>query len=271
MSLRGPIESDIDRLRDRGHGGTRIRQHRSLHHIKLAPADLSIALLLPLIFDILLFLGLDELMLLWRSLLDFWLERVMPGAQVTSGAVDLGSYVLSLPIPGLAAGAPGGGIWWGTLGGCAVLLVATFFIAPARFLPLTYAVRACLAIQATALIVFGLWPASFPYDLPTYLRDAMGMSLLFMFIAPWILGLTYDIFDFPLLQKVTLTALVLAFFAVALPLQYLLHALLIHAGSLLFLPLCYLVFGVFLDVMAFVAFYAWGMSWRFGPRRQDRD
>jgi hypothetical protein len=269
MDLRPRIGPAIERLRDRGHGGTRIRQHRSLYHIKLQPADLSIALLLPIVFNVLLFLGLDHLMVLWRSLMEFWLERIMPAAAVGSGAIDLGNYVLAIPVPALTAGAPGGGIWWGTLVACAVLLAATFFIPPRRFLPLTYAVRACLAIQATALVFFYFWPNRFPYDLPTYLTDAMGMALLLMFIAPWLLGLTYDIFDFPLLQKVTLTALVMAFFAVALPLQYLLHAVLLHAGSLLFLPLCYLVFGVFVDVMVFVAFYAWGMSWRFALRGRD--
>ena len=45
--------------------------------------------------------------------------------------------------------------------------------------------------------------------------------------------------------------------------QYILHAYALHHLTLLFLPLLYLVFGTFLDVMMFIALYSWGMSWRW--------
>ena len=58
-----------------------------------------------------------------------------------------------------------------------------------------------------------------------------------------------------------LTALMILYFMLALPMQYLMHGLIFHHFSLLFLPLLYLVFGIFIDVMMFVALYSWGMSW----------
>ncbi len=91
----------------------------------------------------------------------------------------------------------------------------------------------------------------------------MAMSLYFLFLSPWILGLTYYVFSFSVLRKAALTALVLAYFALAFPMQYLVHALLLQHLSLLAMPLLYLVCGVFLDVMMFVALYSWGMSWRW--------
>jgi hypothetical protein len=51
-----------------------------------------------------------------------------------------------------------------------------------------------------------------------------------------------------------------------IPLQYLLHACILRV-SLLFLPILYLAFGPFLDVVVFIAFYSWGMSWSPKLRR----
>jgi hypothetical protein len=44
------------------------------------------------------------------------------------------------------------------------------------------------------------------------------------------------------------------------PQQYMLHVYLLHR-SVLFMPVLYFVFGPFLDVLAFIGFYSWGMSW----------
>jgi hypothetical protein len=49
-----------------------------------------------------------------------------------------------------------------------------------------------------------------------------------------------------------------------IPLQYLLHAWLLHC-SILFMPVLYFVCGPFLDVLIFVCFYSWGMSWQSRP------
>lgn len=270
MAVLETLELKIARLRYRGINGTRIRQHRSLYQIKLGMGDILIALLLPVVFNILLLLYLDEVFQLWRGIFAYWLAKLETGASVGTGLVNVGDYLLHIPLPALEAMLPGVGIWWGTLAGCIMLYFATYFIPPARFLPVVYIIRACLLIQATALIYFFLIPGSFPYDLRSYLTDALGMSVLFLFIAPWLLGLTYCIFDFSLLQKIFLIGMVLVYFIIALPMQYLLHALFLERASLLFLPLCYLAFGIFIDVMLFVALYSWGMSWRFGRKQPQQ-
>jgi hypothetical protein len=265
------LDVKISRLRRRGYRGTPIKPHRSIYHIALHPGDLLIAVLLPLAFNALMLVCFDGIVALWRTVFEFWLTRLQSGAAVLEQAVDLDSYILWLPIPGLSASVPGVGLWWGTLGACVLLFLATRLIHADRFLPLIYVIRACLLIQATALAFFYVLPGSFPYDLQTYLSNSLTIALFFFFLVPWILGLSYYVFDFPLLQKITLTSLVLLYFLIALPMQYLLHAFILQSASLLFLPICYLVFGIFIDVMMLVALYSWGMSWRFKSRLANRD
>jgi hypothetical protein len=258
------LDLKIAHLRFRGYGGTSIKPHRSIYHIELHKGDLLIAVLLPLAFNFLLITFLDQILMMWRAIFEFWLDRLNGGTGVSLHAVDLGNYVLWLPVPRLTADLPGSTLWRCTLIACILIYLATYFIPAERFLPLTYIVRACLFLQATALAFFFFVPARFPYGLSDYIEDALTMSFFFMFMIPWILGVTYYVFNFPLVQKIALTCLILGYFLAALPMQYLGHAYFLHHATLLFLPLCYLVFGIFMDVMMFVAFYAWGMSWRFG-------
>jgi hypothetical protein len=257
------LQRKLDDLRFRGFGGTKIKMHRAIYQVTLGKGNLVLALLLPLIFSLLLLCFLSNILDLWQLLFEYWLSKLAPSGFVQMQPVDIGPYVLQLASPVLSAAMPDSTMWWITLAGCLLLLLVTFLIPPRRFLPITYVVRATLLIQATALAFFYWLPGHFPHDSASYISNALVMSLFFIFMVPWILGLTYYIFDFPLVQKAALTTLVLGYFIIAFPMQYILHAYALHHLSLLFLPLFYLVFGTFLDVMMFVALYSWGMSWRW--------
>ena len=256
------LQNKIEDLRFRGFGGTSIKLHRSIYQIKLEKTNLIISFLLPLAFNLLLLVFLGNIIELWHSIFSFWLDKIGQGSSITAQAVDLGDYMFWIYYPGLSAGPPSISLWWLTLIGSIIIFLLSFLVPKDRFLPLTYIVRACLLVQATALAYFYWIPTQFPYDLSSYLGNALTMSLFFIFLVPWILGMTYYIFSFSLTQKIALTSLVLGYFLIAFPMQYLLHAYALHHLSLLFLPLFYLVFGAFLDVMMFVALYSWGMSWR---------
>lgn len=258
------LQRKLDDLRFRGFGGTSIKMHRAIYQIELRKSALIGALALPLIFNILLLCFLSNILALWEVLFSFWLDKLGFRNALTLQLVDLGHYALLMPSLSLSAALPGNDAWALTLIGCVLLLILTFLIKPERFLPLTYVIRACLLIQVTALLYFYWLPGYFPHDAADYISNALVMSLFFIFLMPWILSLTYYIFDFSLLQKTTLTVLMLAYFIIALPMQYLLHGYALHHLSLLFMPLLYLVFGMFLDIMMFVALYSWGMSWRWG-------
>lgn len=251
----------IDDMRFRGFGGSAIQLHRAMVQIKLSRSNLLGSLVLPAVFTIVLLCLLSPILALWREVFEFWLPRIAPAGSVAVRQVDLGSYYLNLPYPLLPSGEPGNQLWWITLVGCVIALLATFLVSRDRFLPLQYIVRACLLVQATALAFFHFFPGEFPYDASRYLSDALTMALIFLFMMPWGLGLTYYVFGFSLWRKVGLTVCTLAYFILAFPMQYLLHAYVLHHMTLLFLPLLYLVFGIFMDVMMFVALYSWGMSW----------
>ena len=86
-------------------------------------------------------------------------------------------------------------------------------------------------------------------------------------LVPIVLGLTYYIIDVGLLQKIGLTLAVMGHLLVFIPLQYALQSYVVAHGSLLFLPISFILFGLLPEIMIFIAFYGWGMSW---PAREPR-
>jgi hypothetical protein len=239
---------------------TTMRKHRSMFQLRLHRGELLIAFMLPMIFNLLLLLLIDPLIWFWRTMLEFWVERLDFGAQVTMRSFDLGYVDLWIPTVAIQAQLPSPPIWWGTAAVCMAAFVASYLIRPNRFLPAIYMLRAIILLQTTALLYFAFMPASFPHVLEDYVASNLFAGIMLLALIPWILGVTFYLFDFPLIKKVALTLAIFALFIVALPLQYLLHVNLIAYGSLLFMPVLYLVFGLFLDVMAFVALYAYGMT-----------
>ncbi len=250
-------------LRFRRRDQTLMRKHRAMYQLRLHRGELLFAILLPLTFNLWLLLGLDELIGFWRDVLGYLVPKLDFNAQVVMRAVNLGLYDLWIPTVIVESSLPSPSTWWVTAGVCLLAFVLSYVIKPNRGLPFIYIVRATVVLQSTALLYFAFIPASFPQVLEAYVVNNLFMGICLIALIPWILGATYYLFDFSLLQKVALTLLILLFFVVALPLQYLLHANLIAHGSLLFMPLLYLMFGLFVDVMAFVALYSYGMSWRF--------
>ncbi|MBV9609750.1 MAG: hypothetical protein JO187_09350, partial [Acidobacteria bacterium] len=84
-----------------------------------------------------------------------------------------------------------------------------------------------------------------------------------------ILGFTYYVFEFSFLQKLALTLMTIVHLALFVPLQYALHVYLLHQ-SILYMSVLYFAFGPFLDVLVFISFYAWGMSWTSSRVPKDR-
>jgi hypothetical protein len=262
------LQEKIDDLRFRGFGGTAIQQHRAIKQIKLSKGNLVIAFLLPLVFNLLLLCFLGAILACWEFMFDFWMGKLATGGVMASHDIDLGLYTITLNYPQLSADEPSVHNWLITAFVTLIVLLMSFRFASERKLPLAYIARACALIQTTALAYFFALPGHFPHDAATSLGDALSMSIYFLFLIPWLLGVTFYIFNFSLLRKMGLTALMIVYFAVALPMQYLAHGLVFHHLSLMFVPLFYLVFGIFIDVMMFVALYSWGMSWDTPDRQK---
>ena len=88
---------------------------------------------------------------------------------------------------------------------------------------------------------------------------------MLILLVPWMLAPSLYVFDLPVLRKLAGTALTIVGVALFAPLQYMLHALILHTGSLMFLPLLYVLYGLLMNVLIFVSLYAWTLSWE--PRR----
>lgn len=239
-----------------------MRKHRAIYRLRFDSTRLLGMLALPLAFNLVLLLGLDPLIRFWDTLLQFWVTRLDFGASVVMYPLHLRGYELWLPTVVVDGALPSAAMWWACCLACVVAYACSYRIPPNRGLPLIYAIRALVLMQASSLVFFASIPASFPHVLQVYVGNSLFAGLCLLALIPWVLGGSYYLLDFTLLQKLGLTLLILGFFALALPLQYLLHVNLIAHASLLFMPVLNLVFGIFADVMAFVALYAFGMGWR---------
>lgn len=244
-----------------GSAPTFLHQHRAMarlstHRMRL-PASLALALLLTAGW----LFALRHLGVMWGYALAFGKEALgLPGRIVMVYHPVWEGITLAVPYLDLPAPGPGPFLLLATGTATMAAFGATYYIARER-VPLTYFLRTVLLIQATALVYCACSPGGFPYTLADYLRGLTTASLCILTLVPLVLGLTYYILDFSLLQKLFLTACIMGHLAVFIPVQYLTQAALIYHGSLLFMPVLYFLFGIPLNVLIFIALYGWGMSW----------
>jgi hypothetical protein len=140
-------------------------------------------------------------------------------------------------------------------GGCAS------FARKERWLPFAYLLRIGCATQFLACLYFWLAPGSFPYSPRLHLRDIFALLLGAIATTPALMALLYYPLDFSLAQKALATTIVLGYLIGAAPFIMLLHVIVIHHGSLLFMPFCYFVLGVPLTIGLVVTLYAYCASW----------
>jgi len=191
----------------------------------------------------------------------------IPGGVAMQGTSVLGLHTLQTPFYLLQA-APPSALMLRNVAIVAGLLLLATIVVPQRFVPLRYFLRFLILLQGISLGYFALAPAGgFPYTLPSYVAGLVGMGQVVLVLLPVILAITYYLFDISWARKLLLSILLLGHLAVMIPLQATVHAWLIARGSLLFLPPLFLVFGILVHVLVFVAFYGWGMSWPSARRR----
>ena len=88
----------------------------------------------------------------------------------------------------------------------------------------------------------------------------MVMGQVVMLATPVMLAIGYYILKQSLLSKLFYTMVILLFFAVMVPHQVLVHALILKNVSTLVMPLFYICFGAVFDVIVFIALYSWVAS-----------
>lgn len=259
----GPAAGDsaVARLRLRGARGGIIARHRSMRVVEMPRSEIIVSILLAIVATGIWLLALPYIMGLWKFFCDVGGPLLgLPGRTMV-GDYNIGPVGFKLPSLSLPSLTPNVTQWWVTAIVTVVLFLLSYLLMK-RSVPLAYTLRAILFVQLVSLFYFAFWPAEYPYGLEDYMANLLMASLTFLSFVPLILAFTYFIFDVGVLKKLCLTVLVLCHLAVLIPLQYLLHVFFIYHGSLLFMPVLYLVFGLPLDIMSLIAFYAWGMSWQ---------
>ena len=248
-------------VRRRGARGGIIGAHRAMVTGRLTRARVTSMVVIPALLSAGVLAALGPLATAWQALLAWLLPRLGMLEPVATIVVwRRGPFTLTVPYVSATAPLPGTWHFWVVGGVCAVVLAASLVL-PARFTPLRYFLRFATLVQLTSVVAFAVAPAAFPYALPQYTIGFLEAGAALLVLTPLVYGLTFFPFDIALWRKVLLTVLTLGHFAVLLPLQVVLHAYVAQHLSLLVLPVLFFLWGLLLEVFAFVAFYGWGMSW----------
>ena len=252
----------IEALRVRGVRGGVIPPHRSMVGLPWTVWRLVSTLVLSLGGFVLVVASLPRLGRFWQLLF----ERVR---DFTGIPAPLGDQQFSLPgnvhftLPFIAAITPQPDVraLW-IAGAVAGVMVVASLLLPERFTPLKYFLRLLALLQGSSILFFAASPEPFPYRLMDHVLVLETAGLVVMGLVPLMLGFTLHVFDLALWKKLLLTLAVLVHLAVFVPLQVLVHIWLVLHGTALVMPVLFLVFGLLLDVLVFVSFYGWAMSWR---------
>jgi hypothetical protein len=235
--------------------------HRALTKFALEPLDLVMSGLLVLLFSFLWIASLPWVCRLWQYVFLAGSKILTLDIAVGLQQSHLTSYIrFVVPYPQMEDVGPDARTWW--IAAIVVLvLFGVSFLFSDRFTPAAYLLRAVLFVQSTALLYFAWAPGRFPHTPDSYMEGLVDYGIALISFVPILFGLTYYIFNFGLIKKALLTAMTMVHLSLFFPVQVVLQAIVLRK-SILFMPLLYVVFGLSLDVLVIIAFYAWGMSWR---------
>jgi hypothetical protein len=259
----GQLRGWIEDLRHRGYRGGQIQRHRAMltseasgRSRALQASALSAALLAAWLFLMKWVSGM------WAALLSFSTEVLGIQGYVTLVRYRIaGLYDFSAPYVHIRSEAPDFiELLIGWLIALALFIVT--FLLPRRFLPLAYLLRVVVLFQTCAQLFFTFMPLVFPYSAAGYIHGVLIAGLAMITVVPVVLAFTHFVLDFTWWRRGGLALMIMVYFIVSIPMQYMAHAFVLHHTSLLYLPILFFVFGLPLNVVAFIAFYSWGASWR---------
>lgn len=237
-----------------------IVRHRAFRTLPMGPMTIVRSILLAALLTVLWLVVRPAVGQLWASMFATGFSLMEVPATVT--VVETDGVLLTKAMPAISA--------TGTLPST-VMLVATgiitliIFLATFKFpvwlTPISYLLRAVCFIQASSVIYFAFVPNYFPHEVPGYISGMLDITMAYISFIPTLMAFTYYIFDFGMVRKAFLTALTMTHLVILTPLQYLVQVMVLVKGSVIFMPVLYIVFGILPQIGIFIAFYSWGMSW----------
>ena len=235
--------------------------HRAFCRIWLSPAEIVLGLAVIAGGTAAWIKAIPHVASLWAGMLSFWLDRIWPGTAVSViNRTVAGHWQIPVPYFKVEAGPVDGWTWFAIALGSVVLFALSYKIPTDTHLPYIYLLRAFALIQWSALAYVKLAQRSLPQDATEYCTSMLLFGMIFTGLIPAILGFTFYIVDVSIWKKIALTVITVAHLTLFIPLQYLAHACILRV-SLLFLPILYFALGPLIEVILFIAFYSWGMSW----------
>lgn len=257
------IKNRLMALRFTSHQGNVINLHHSLYNVRFTLGIALSILLIPIWFNLMQAYFTQDILVYWSKVFEFFIDvldlDLDNNAEVLTKNMEIFTFHVSIPYPSLDVALPTTLELALGLG----FIIACCFIAsrlPHNYIPIAYIVYLCCFVLFTSVIFFS-FAKSFSFDLGETILGNLTICLQFLLVVPWILAFTFNIFHFSLFRKVLLPTVVLLYFFVLYPFQFMLFAILLSKFSLLYLPLFHFILTVFLDMMIFIAFYSWGMSW----------
>ena len=253
---------------ERHHGfrGGLIAPHRAIRTLDLEFSRVALTTVVSLG---LMFIWL----LLWNPVADAWIDlqqAILDAAQIPARAEYVPESIgplfeLHLPHIAIESRLPTNREWWIGLAVWGVVLLASLLL-QRRSLPIAFALRLLCLVHASALFFFRTGRA-FPYAIVDYTQVLQTAGMMVIGLVPLLYGMTFYPLDFSRGRKLAITLTAMTHLVVFVPLQYLLHALLLHHLSLLYMPLLFWAFGLTVDVFIVIAFYGWAASWQPLPYR----
>ncbi|MCP4546867.1 MAG: hypothetical protein GY835_10430 [bacterium] len=255
------LRRQLEQLRIRGFAGGIISKHRSMLTLPLRPARIAVSMIMSVSILLIWLFILNDVSHGWTSIMDFWRDVLGLGGYVVTSRYPI-TDILYLDVPHVHTGAAGltPQIWWSGMVLCVLMGVVSFYV-PRRQLPLAYFLRVLIFFQLFAQVFFAVAPGAFPYSVAGYIEVMMLAGLMLISLVPIVLGFTYYVFDFTITKKVLLTLMVMLHLGLLIPMQFMAHAYIMHHFSLLFMPMLFLGFGLPANVLVFIAFYSWAVSW----------
>ncbi|MGZ4789737.1 MAG: hypothetical protein ACXVZV_03430 [Terriglobales bacterium] len=258
---------DAAAMRYRGYRGGEIRMHRGMIRFRVSRTDVLQAVVIAAGLSFAWVRALPVVGKLWFAIFEYWVRTLNMEASVSMMPQHWSNVLqVSLPFVAVEAGTISPLTWIVSLFITVAVFAGTYWLSDDHA-PWAYIIRALVLIQLSALVYFAFASARFPHDIPTYIMGMLSFGVILIGMIPIVLAFTYYLFDFSLWKKLGMTALLMGHLTLLFPLQYVLQVYILH-HSILFMPLLYFAFGPFLDVLIFVCFYSWAMSWT--SRSQQR-
>jgi len=244
-----------------GYLGEVIPMHRAFRRLAANGRSLAFGAAMAPLFIIAYVVAYPWLIDFWQATAEFWIDRLQVPGNVLRVPLELwfGYSVDRIAIE-IVPGAITLQLWLTHAAVTLIVFLLTFKFVN-RALPLAYALRIICALHACSLFFFFFFENAFPYEVVDHTRDFFGFTLFLHVIVAPVLLLSYYVLESSWKRQLGATLVILGYFVVALPFQLVAHAALAWLGTPLVMPVLYLAFGPFMNVLAFVALYSWVVTW----------